>query len=90
MKHDDGRDPNAFVMKNMSEGSSSRSRDPYDEDAMFGKETYSVEARGQLGRSKIQAGESDESILQHNDHEKRSSATRAMTIVKTTEVAITR
>jgi hypothetical protein len=99
MKHND-RANNNFAMKNLSEGSQSTGRDPYAEDAVLGKETYTVEAgRGMrspgLSRSKSQAGESDESILSHHERQRegrRTSAVvpRGMTIVRTTEVNITR
>ena len=81
-------------MKNMSEGSQSTGRDPYAEDAVLGKETYTVEAgRGVrsagLSRSKSQAGESDESILSHEGPERqRRSVVPRMAIVRTTEVNI--
>jgi hypothetical protein len=97
MKHNDRG--NHFAMKNMSEGSQSTGRDPYAEDAVLGKETYTAEAgRGMrnsgLSRSKSQAGESDESILSHDGPEtggmRRSAIPRGMTIVRTTEVNISR
>lgn len=90
MKNDDSRGPNSFAMKNMSEGSQSRSRDPYDEDVMLGKETYSVDARGRLGCVRSQGGESDESILPHDESRKQSSAPRGMTIVRTTDINVSR
>ena len=92
MKHNDRL--NHFDMKNMSEGSQSTGRDPYAEDAVLGKETYTVEAgRGVrsagLSRSKSQAGESDESILSHEGPERqRRSVVPRMAIVRTTEVNI--
>ncbi|KAL1798660.1 hypothetical protein ACET3X_002697 [Alternaria dauci] len=94
MKHNDMRPGNSFAMKNMSENSSSTGRDPYTEDAVLGKETYHVEAgRGRgMSRPRSQAGESDESILDHEVGmaDRRSVLPRGMTIVRTTEVNISR
>jgi hypothetical protein len=88
------RPSNAFAMKNLSEGSQSSGRDPYTEDAVLGKDTYTVEAgRGRaMSRPKSLAGESDESILDHeaDTGERRSVLPRGMTIVKTTEVNVSR
>jgi hypothetical protein len=98
MKHND-RGNNNFALKNMSEGSQSTGRDPYTEDAVLGKETYTVEAgrcmrSPGLSRTRSQAGESDESILSHvgpRDGQRRSAVVPGgMTIVKTTEVNISR
>jgi hypothetical protein len=97
LKHNDRS--NHFAMKNMSEGSQSTGRDPYAEDAVLGKETYTVEAgrgigrAGGLSRTRSQAGESDESILSHDGPttgQRRVSVPRGMTIVRTTEVNISR
>ena len=92
VKHPDDQGQGSFAMKNFSEGSQSRSRDPYEEDAVLGKDTsYSAEAgRGRLGRVRSQAGESDESILSHDGPRTRSSLARGMTIIKTTEVNVSR
>ncbi|KAI4672510.1 uncharacterized protein J4E78_001011 [Alternaria triticimaculans] len=94
MKHDDMRPGNAYAMRNMSGGSQSTARDPYSEDTVLGKDTYTCEAsRGRaLSRPKSLAGESDDSILEHevNTGERRSVLPRGMTIVRTTEVNISR
>lgn len=95
VKQEDSRNGNSYAMKNMSEGSGSRSRDPYGDDVLLGKETYNVNAAGggaRLGRVRSQAGESDESILSHDGPAvgARSSLARGMTIVRTTEVNISR
>jgi hypothetical protein len=88
------RPGNSFAMKNMSENSSSTGRDPYTEDAVLGKDTYHAEAgRGRgMSRPRSQAGESDESILDHEvgRGNRRSVLPRGMTIVRTTEVNISR
>lgn len=92
MKHPDDQGQGSFAMKNLSEGSQSRSRDPYEEDVVMGKDkSYTVEAgRGRLHRPRSQAGESDESILSHDAPRTRSSLARGMTIIKTTEVNVSR
>ncbi|RYN50891.1 hypothetical protein AA0118_g6774 [Alternaria tenuissima] len=94
MKQDDMRPGNSFAMKNMSENSSSTGRDPYTEDAVLGKDTYHAEAGRGMGmsRPRSQAGESDESILDHEvgRGNRRSVLPRGMTIVRTTEVNISR
>jgi hypothetical protein len=94
MKHNDMRPGHSFAMKNMSENSTSTGRDPYTEEAVLGKETYHVEAgRGRaMSRPRSPAGESDESILDHEvgTGERRSVLPRGMTIVRTTEVNISR
>lgn len=92
MKHNGDHTPGSFAMKNLSEASSqSRTRDPYDEDVMLGKESYSAEAGvGRGRRVRSQAGESDESILPHQDTSGRLSPPRGMMIVRTTEVNVTR
>jgi len=90
MRHNDMRPGDSFAMRNMSGGA----RDPYSEDTVLGKDTYTVEAsRGRaLSRPKSLAGESDDSILEHevNTGERRSVLPRGMTIVRTTEVNISR
>jgi hypothetical protein len=94
MKHNDMRPSENFAMKNMSGGSQSTGRDPYSEDAVLGKETYTVQAgRGRaLSRPKSEAGESDETILDHEITmgERRSVLPRGMMIVRTTEVNVSR
>lgn len=94
MKQEDSRNGNSYAMKNMSESSQSQSRDPYDEDVILGKDTYNVKAAGggRLNRMRSQAGESDESILSHDEPAggARSSMARGMTIVRTTEVNVSR
>ncbi|OAL54457.1 hypothetical protein IQ07DRAFT_558600 [Pyrenochaeta sp. DS3sAY3a] len=95
VKQEDSRNGNSYALKNMSEGSASRSRDPYGDDVLLGKETYNVNAAGgggRLGRVRSQAGESDESILSHDGPAvgARSSLARGMTIVRTTEVNVSR
>jgi len=80
----------------MSEGSQSSVPDPYAEDAMLGKDTYTVKAAG--GRSgnlacvRSPSEESEETILDHEGMSSgaRMSIPRGMTIVRTTEVNITR
>lgn len=89
------RDPRvkaSFAMMNVSEGSQqSKSRDPYDEDIILGQETYSVEAKGRLSRMRGVAGDSDESILCYEIPDRASHGQgRGLTIMKTTEVNITR
>ncbi|KAI4622900.1 uncharacterized protein J4E87_005993 [Alternaria ethzedia] len=90
MRHNDMRPGDSFAMRNMSGGA----RDPYSEDTVLGKDTYTCEAsRGRaLSRPKSLAGESDDSILEHevNTGERRSVLPRGMTIVRTTEVNISR
>jgi hypothetical protein len=94
MKHNDMRPSDNFAMKNMSGGSQSTGRDPYSENAVLGKETYTVQAgRGRaLSRPKSEAGESDETILDHEITmgERRSVLPRGMMIVRTTEVNVSR
>ncbi|KAH7398467.1 hypothetical protein BKA66DRAFT_592425 [Pyrenochaeta sp. MPI-SDFR-AT-0127] len=92
VKHAGDQGQSSFAMKDMSESSQSKSRDPYDEDAVLGKEKYSVEVAGmgRLGRARSPAGESDESILSHENPSARRSIARGMTIVRTTEVNISR
>lgn len=94
MRHNDVRPGDSFAMRNMTGGSQSTARDPYSEDTVLGKDTYTVEAsRGKaLSRPKSLAGESDESILDHevNTRERRSVLPRGMNIVRTTEVNISR
>lgn len=89
IQHRDAGIKSSFAMKNISDGSKSSSRDPYDEDVILGRETYKVEAKGRLSRMRNQAGESDESILGYN-LPNRGSHGQGLTIVKTTEVNITR
>lgn len=85
------RSKSSFPMKNMSEGSQSKSREMYDEDVMLGRETYTVEAKGRLSRMRGPAGESDESILRYSANvADRESQGRGLKILKTTEVNITR
>ncbi|KAF1838094.1 hypothetical protein BDW02DRAFT_51514 [Decorospora gaudefroyi] len=96
VKQNDGR--KNFAMKNMSEGSQSTGgRDPYAEDVVLGKDTYTVEAgRGGIGRVRSQGGESDESILSHEAPRDRArdresaSVPRGMAIVRTTVVDVSR
>jgi hypothetical protein len=77
-------------MKNMSEGSQSASRSPYDEDVIMCKETYSVTTNGgRRDRRQSRAGDSDESILGH-ENRRSDGLARGMAIVKTTEVSVTR
>ncbi|KAF1846575.1 uncharacterized protein K460DRAFT_283445 [Cucurbitaria berberidis CBS 394.84] len=92
VKHADDQSNGSFAMKNLSDGSQSRSRDPYDEDAVLGKDPlYRAETgRGRHGRGRSDAGESDESILSHDGPNTRRSLPRGMAIVKTTEVSIHR
>lgn len=95
VKQSEQHTENSFVMKNMSDGSShSTSRDPYAEDVVLGKDTYTVQARrGELDPSGIEsrARESDESIESfHVGCAKRKTVPRGLTIIKTTEVAISR
>jgi hypothetical protein len=81
---------NSFAMKNMSEGSQSQLRSPYDEDVILGKESYSVTTNGgRRDRRHSRAGDSDESILSH-DHRRSNGMPRGMAIVRTTEVSVTR
>jgi hypothetical protein len=90
VKHDDTHGHNSFAMKNLGEGSYSIPRNPYDEDVMLGKETYSVITNGgRRARRQSRAGESDESILEH-DKRRSDGVARGMAIVKTTEVSVTR
>jgi hypothetical protein len=90
VKHDDTYGHSSFAMKNLSEGSHSTPRNPYDEDVMLGKETYSVITNGgRKGRRQSRAGGSDESILEH-DKRRSDGLARGMAIVKTTEVSVTR
>ncbi|USP76069.1 hypothetical protein yc1106_03343 [Curvularia clavata] len=95
VKQSEQHTENSFVMKNMSDGSSpSTTRDPYAEDVVLGKDTYIVQAgRGKTNFSKMesQARESDESIESfHVGCANRRTGPRGLTIVKTTEVAISR
>jgi hypothetical protein len=86
-KHDDGPDMNSFPLNNLNAGTQSHPRNMYNEDDMFGKETYI--AGGVNTRRHSRAGDSDESILSHG---KRGSdgLARGMGIVRTTEVSVTR
>ncbi|KAF1934748.1 hypothetical protein EJ02DRAFT_167359 [Clathrospora elynae] len=92
MKHSNKQGQSHFAMKNLSDGSQSTGRDPYSEDAVLGKETYTAEAgRGRIGRPTSQAGESNESILSHDGSaEQRRSVPRGVAVVRTTEVNISR
>lgn len=95
MKQSEQHTENSFVMKNISDGSSqSTARDPYAEDVVLGKDTYIVEAgRGKSNFSRMgsQAHESDESIESfYVGCANRRTVPRGLTIVKTTEVAISR
>src|SRR5690349_8240360 len=68
VKQNDIRDQNSFAMKNLSGGSQSQSRSPYDEDVVLGKDLYTVTTSGgRIGRRQSCAGESDESILSHDN-----------------------
>jgi hypothetical protein len=90
VKHDDTRHQNSFAMKNLSESSQSQPRSPYDEDVVLGKESYNVTANGgRRNRRQSCAGESDESILGH-DNRRSDGLARGMAIVRTTEVSVTR
>jgi hypothetical protein len=90
VRHNDGRDLNSFAMKNLSEGSQSQHRSPYDEDFMLGKETYVVTSNGgRRTRRQSAAGDSDESILSHS-HRRSDGLARGLAIVRTTEVSVTR
>lgn len=94
MKQSEKQNGDSFVMKNMSEGSQSIGRDPYSEDTVLAKDTYTVVAgrgKGGLERLGSPAGESDNSIDSYEARcGPRRSVQRGLTIVKTTEVAISR
>lgn len=92
VKYASDQGQSSFAMQDLSEKTQSKSRDPYDEDVMLGKDKYSVEVggRGRLGGVRSQASESDESILSHERPSARRSIARGMTIVRTTEVNISR
>jgi hypothetical protein len=78
----------SFAMKNMSEGS--RPRSQYDEDVVLGKETYTVTTNAsRRGPKRSHAGDSDESILSH-ENRRSDGLARGMGIVRTTEVSVTR
>jgi hypothetical protein len=93
VKQDDMYGSASFAMKDMSDGSSSQPRSPYDEDVVLGKEMYTVTTNvsnvGRRTRRQSGAGESDESILGHHE-QRRSDGLRGMAIVRTTEVSVTR
>ncbi|EUC50581.1 hypothetical protein COCMIDRAFT_81567 [Bipolaris oryzae ATCC 44560] len=93
-KQSEQQNSDSFVMKNMSEGSQSIGRDPYGEDTVLAKDTYTVIAgRGKSGLERMgsPAGESDDSIESYEARcGPRRSVQRGLTIVKTTEVAISR
>lgn len=84
MKHNDMQAQEVFALKDMSEGSQSQPRNPYDVDAMLEKEGYSVTTSG--GRQS-QSVESSVSIL---SHKRSGTLQRGMTILRTTEVEIRR
>ncbi|RAR09666.1 phosphatidylserine decarboxylase [Stemphylium lycopersici] len=96
VKQSEHHPSSSFAMKNMSEASQSTGRDPYGEDVVLGRDTYTVEAgrgRDEYERGRNQACESDGSILSHEAvcGPKRSSMLpRGLTIVRTTEVDISR
>ncbi|KAL7778662.1 hypothetical protein CFE70_008163 [Pyrenophora teres f. teres 0-1] len=96
VKQSDSRSRTSYALKNMSERSQSTAPDPYAEDAVLGRDTYTVEAgrgrSGTLACVRSQSDESDESILEHEGAVRgaRMSVPRGMTIVRTTEVNITR
>ena len=95
VKQSEQHTENSFVMKNRSDGSNhSTTRDPYAEDVVFGKDSYTVQAgrgRTDFSRMESQDRESDDSIesLQVGCANRRT-VPRGLTIVKTTEVAISR
>lgn len=89
VKHSEGNASNSFAMKNMSEGSQSAPRSPYDEDMILDKDTYVVMTNGgRRTRRHSQAADSDESILGH-EHRRSDGLPRGMGIVRTTEVSVT-
>ncbi|KAF2829246.1 hypothetical protein CC86DRAFT_464898 [Ophiobolus disseminans] len=88
IKHNDAQGQNSFAMKNMSEGSQSQPRSPYDEEDVLAKGTYSVTTSGgRRDRRQSRSGESDESIL---SHDRPAGLTRGRGIVKTSEVEVRR
>ena len=96
VKHSVNRSGNSYALKNMSERSQSSVPDPYAEDAMLGKDTYTVEAaRGRSGTLACVRNPSEESEDRILDHETmsrgaRMSIPRGLMIVRTTEVNVTR
>ncbi|KAH7395060.1 hypothetical protein DE146DRAFT_633419 [Phaeosphaeria sp. MPI-PUGE-AT-0046c] len=89
VKQDDAYGNSSFALKDMSDGSQSQPRSPYDEDVVLGKDLYTVKTNvGRRARRQSDAGESDESILGHGN--RRSDGLRGMAIVRTTEVSVTR
>ncbi|KAL6161683.1 hypothetical protein ACJBU6_00788 [Exserohilum turcicum] len=95
VKQNESSTGNSYAMKNMSEASQSTGRDPYDEDAVLGKDmSYTVEAgRGKTDfrRSIIGGRQSDDSILSYEGGcGPRRPIPRGMAIVRTTEVDIRR
>lgn len=77
-------------MHNLSQGTESRKKDSYDEILVLGKESYGVD----VGRSRRQstAGASDESIMAHCGpmSPRNQGLERNLTILKTTEVRVSR
>ncbi|EDU41946.1 conserved hypothetical protein [Pyrenophora tritici-repentis Pt-1C-BFP] len=94
VKQSDSRSRTSYALKNMSERSQSTAPDPYGEDAVWGKDTYTVEAsrgrNGTLACVRSQSEESEESILEQEGvvHGARMSVPMGMMIVRTTEVII--
>jgi hypothetical protein len=94
VKQSDQHTGNSFAMKSMSEGSQSIGRDPYGEGTALSKDTYTVEAgrgKSDFGRLESQNRESDDSIANYEArYGPRRTSPRALTIIRTTEVAISR
>jgi len=96
VKQSEHHHSSGFAMKNMSEASQSTGRDQYAEDVVLGKDMYTVEAgrgRDEYGRARDLARESDESVLSHEagcGPRRSSMLPRGLTIVRTTEVDVSR
>lgn len=80
----------SYTMHNISQGTESKKKDSYDEILALGKESYAVEAG--MGRRQSTAGASDESILAHEGPliPRSHEFGRNLTILKTTEVRVSR
>lgn len=89
-------DEGSYALNDMSQRTKSRKKNSYDEILVLGKESYGVDAG--RGRRQSAAGASDESILGHERlatspgllDSRSQGLARNMTILRTTEVSISR
>lgn len=80
----------SYAMHDITKATESRKKDSYDEILVLGKESYAVDV-GQSRRHST-AGASDESILAHDGplSPRSQGLSRNLTILKTTEVRVSR